>query len=195
MIILYYILISFICNAQIKYIIPINVKLKTLSEKYCASVIDVKEETGNNDGAIIESIIATGGGKKGYPYCYYYQYWAYEMATNEANNHFCCKFVNPLVKSGSSQALFNYAVNLNNKTFFKPQKHDFIVWKTSNSWAGHIERIKEVLGGGYVITYAANTSNGKSGSQREGNGIFLRKRNINHPLSRLLKIRGLIGNE
>lgn len=194
MILLIYILTLF-SFSQEKYLINTTSEQLLSSEVYLSSVIGTIELTGKNDGAIIEEIISTGGGLKGYPYCYYYQYWAFEMATRDLNKQSCKVYKNPLVKSGSSQAIFNFAKKINKKTEYKVKKHDFIVWKNSNSWAGHIERVKEVLGGGNVTTYAGNTSNGLSGSQREGNGIFIRKRNIFHPLSRLLKLRGLVGYE
>lgn len=194
MILLFYILTLF-SFSQEKYLINTTSEQLLSSEVYCSSVIGTIELTGKNDGAIIEEIISIGGGLKGYPYCYYYQYWAYEMATQKINKTACTKVKNPMVKSGSSQAMFNYAKKLNKKVPYEVKKHDLIVWKSAKSWSGHIERVKEVLGGGYVMTYAGNTNNGLSGSQREGNGIFIRKRNINHPLSRILKIRGLVGYE
>ena len=78
------------------------------------------------------------------------------------------------------------------KVKYEPQVNDLIVWKHSNNWTGHVERVIEVLDKGNVRTVGANTNNGKSGSQREGNGIFIRKRNVKHILGRL-KVRGLVG--
>ena len=195
MILLIYILTLFSFSQEKFMVMTSSEQLLSASERYCLSVIGTIEATGNNDGVIIENIIKTGGGLKGYPYCYYYQYWAYEMATKEINQNSCVQVKNPMVKSGSSQAMFDYAKKLNKKVPYQVAKHDLIVWKSAKSWSGHIERVKKVLGGGYVMTYAGNTSNGLSGDQREGNGIFIRKRNINHPLSRILKIRGLVGYE
>ena len=74
-----------------------------------------------------------------------------------------------------------------------PEVNDLIVWKDKWSSSGHIERIVAVLDNGWVITVGFNTSNGLKGSQANGNGVYYRKRNLYHPLTRILIVRGLIG--
>lgn len=177
---------------QERYVIIADKQLLLLSELFASSVVGVVEATGNNDGTLIEEMQAVGGGAKGQPYCYYYQYWAFWKAKEFLTN-ICYYSEIPIPKGGLAQLPFNYAKQNGTKTSYAPEKHDLIVWKTKNSWTGHIERIKEILSGGYVTTYAGNTNNGLQGNQREGNGIFIRKRHITHPLSRTLLIRGLVG--
>ena len=183
-----------ICLAQTKYEIIAEKQIVSSSEFFANSVIGVIEATGKNDGSIIEQMQKVGGGYKGLPYCYYYQYWCFWKAKQELDSE-CKKYIIPIPKSGSSQAPYTYALANGKKVKYEARKHDLIIWKSAKNWTGHIERVKEVLNNGWVETYAGNTSNGLSGDQREGNGIFLRKRNIKHPLSRILLIRGLVGYE
>jgi hypothetical protein len=178
--------------SQERYAVNSDLQMLLLSDKFANSVIGVVELTGNNDGTLIEEMQRVGGGRKGQPYCYYYQYWAFWKAKYHLDNE-CKSFDIPIPKGGLAQLPFNYAKANGVKTNYYADKHDLIVWKTKDSWTGHIERVKEVKKNGWVLTYAGNTHNGLQGNQREGNGIFIRKRNISHPLSRTLLIRGIVG--
>lgn len=189
---LFILLFPLVLVSQERYALKSDSLILLLSEEFASSVVGVVELTGNNDGTSIEEMQRVGGGRKGEPYCYYYQYWAFWKAKYHLDNE-CRKFEIPIPKGGLAQLPFNYAKKHGQKTDYFAEKHDLIVWKKANSWSGHIERVKEVLTGGWVRTYAGNTSNGLAGSQREGNGIFIRKRNIKHPLSRILLIRGIVG--
>ena len=51
--------------------------------------------------------------------------------------------------------------------------------------------IDSVCRGGNVFVLSANTSNGKSGNEREGNGNYIRKRNLNYDLNRMM-LKGLL---
>ena len=180
------------CLSQAKYNVIADVEMLLSSERYANSVIGVIEATGKNDGSVIENMQKVGGGLKGYPYCYYYQYWAFWKAKQELDSK-CKIYEIPIPRSGSSQAVFDFALKSGKLAKYEAKKHDLIIWKSARSWTGHIERVKEVLNDGWVTTYAGNTNNGLFGNEREGNGIFIRKRNIKHPLSRILLIRGMVG--
>ena len=88
------------------------------------------------------------------------------------------------------QAIYNDAIKRGKKTKYIAKKHDLIIWKKSNSWQGHIERVHKILPKGWVETIGFNSS--KTIDNKKIEGVFIQKRNILHPLGRL-KIRGLIG--
>ena len=87
--------------------------------------------------------------------------------------------------------MFNKAKQVGKKVSYKPQKNDLLFWIVTTT--GHVERIDSVLKGGWVKTIGFNTSSG-TGNQRDGEGVYLRKRNIYSPLSRM-RVRGIIGFE
>ena len=95
----------------------------------------------------------------------------------------------PIYRTGSTYLMFNKAKQVGKKVSYKPQKNDLLFWIVTTT--GHVERIDSVLKGGWVKTIGFNTSSG-TGNQRDGEGVYLRKRNIYHILSRM-KVRGLIG--
>jgi hypothetical protein len=58
-------------------------------------------------------------------------------------------------------------------------------WKYEQGTYGRIVEIRKM---GWVITIEGNTANGKGKE-----GIFIKKRNVSHPISRILQIKGLVG--
>lgn len=179
-------------KAQSRYELEADSELLKLSEKVMLSNVGVKEETGRNDGPKIAEILKSVDINSPAPYCQAHIYYCFDEA-RKFILRMCGRIVKiPIPKSAIAQSSFNYAKKKGNRTKYEPQINDLLVWKHSNSWTGHVERVVEVLPKGWVITVGANTNNGKKGSQREGNGIFIRKRNVKHILGRL-KVRGLVG--
>ena len=151
--------------------------------------IEVKEKTGNNDGYQVEKYLRSTGLGKGYPYCAAGLYYCYDAARKALE---LSKKENPLKQTASTVRMYNAAMKYGVKTNSEPQVGDFIFWRKRGTWRGHVEMVIEVLRGGNIKTIGFNTSNGKRGSQREGNGVFIRNRNYRHPLGRM-HIRGFIG--
>lgn len=77
-------------------------------------------------------------------------------------------------------------------TTYTPERFDLIIWNMQGTSSGHIERIVLTGKAGWVTTVGFNTSSGISGSQRDGGGVYYRKRNLNHVLGRM-QIKGLVG--
>jgi len=180
------ILICFTWNiqAQERYEIPCKSYLFELRMDSLKTQIGIKEATGKNDGEVLKYQTVFGIRKQ--PYCKMLQDWAFFVNLrlhNDAPYHF-----NPLAIS-----IYGFAQKKGLKTIYGGFVGDLIVWRNKGQVTGHIECIDSVMKRGWVMTIAGNTSNGKSGSQREGNGNYRRQRNIKHPLSRILQIRGLVG--
>jgi hypothetical protein len=163
-----------------KYELECNPVLLKLSRDSLKAQIGIKEPFGRNGGPTLKYQIPFGLHHQ--PYCAMAQDWCYWV-----NGSGMLPWFSP-----NAQAHYNYAKKHGKKVPYKPAVNDFIVWRTINSSSGHIERVDSALKAGWVITVGFNTSNGKTGSQREGNGVFPRRRNIYHPIGRLV-IKGLVG--
>jgi hypothetical protein len=172
-----------ICFSQTRFEVETTCKMLDRSFLNLISQVGVKEKTGHNDGKQIAEYLKSVGIYKPASYCMAGQYWAFWKVDPDKV---------PLRKSGVAIHSFSYAKKVGRKTAYKPQINDLIVWKRFGSWQGHVERIIEVGKAGWVKTVGFNTSNGKTGSQREGNGVFIRKRNIYYKIGRL-NILGLVG--
>lgn len=190
LIILTLLFINSIAYSYVKYTIPVDsYHVLRLSETFISGEMGKREITGQNDGVhIVKYMKATGlSGYKGYPYCAAGQAWGIRKAVDSL------KANRPFKYSAVANYYFDYAKKHGEKIANPtPARHDYVIWKNPNNYTGHIERVFEVVDDYTVYTYAFNTSNGKTGSQREGNGNYIRKRNLKSFLGRL-RIRGLVG--
>lgn len=177
-------LVLFICdlNSQVKYTLPCTNFVLYKSKFVLLSQVGVQEKTGNNDGVEVEKYLSSVGLKKGNPYCNAGQYWCFSTATD----------TNPMVKSGLAISTFNKAKKEGLRTSLNAEEHDLIVWNHKGTITGHIERIIEVQQKGWVYTIGFNTTSGTSGNQRDGGGVWKRRRNIYHFLGRM-QLLGLVG--
>lgn len=182
--------LALLLSSYTKYVIPIeDVSVLAVSDSICAGEMGKREVSGRNDGKHITAYMNLCGlsGDKQYPYC-------------SAGQAYClynaCKKLGVPYPYSKRSAVANYHYDyarLNGvQVESLPAAHDFVVWKAKKGNTGHIERIKSVVNSNVVYTYAFNTSNGKSGDQRDGNGNYIRKRHLNSFLGKL-RLRGLVG--
>lgn len=172
-----------------RYIIDVeDAQLLSVSRAIAYMQVGLTEITGNNDGEHITRYMNCChlSGAKAYPYCAAGQCWCFWGASKLTNIKY------PFSKR-SAVANYYYDFALSNgfrDSLAIPQVDDLMVWKHRTGRTGHIERIISTDNG--ILTVGFNTSNGKKGSQREGNGIFIRKRSLNSPLGRM-RLRGIVG--
>lgn len=145
-------------------------------------------ETRFNDGKEVREYLASVGLPAGNPYCAAGHYWTFVIACNELGLNIS---EIPIRRTGSSQLMFTDAMKRGKKTNAKPQVGDFPVWRVGRTNSGHIERIITLGKGGWFTTIAFNTSPDNS-NPRNGDGVYIKKRNPNHVLGRL-SFRGYIG--
>lgn len=176
-------LTSAIWSKPLKYQLECKQYLLDFSRDSLLAQMGIKEKTGHNDGECEKYQKLFG--LKNQPYCAMGQYWCFWV------NAYSLKDI-PLIKSALAQAHFNYAKKSGVQVPYRPDVDDLIVWGYSGKSSGHIERVTEVLASGFVKTAGFNTSNGKAGSQREGNGNFLRIRHLYNPVG-LMLVKGLVG--
>jgi hypothetical protein len=174
--------------SQEKYLLYCRNDLLELSLDTAFAQLVTREETGHNDGDV-EKYLHCVGLSAGYPYCAAGQYYCFYQAALALNLD---KSLIPVKRTALANSMFNDAKLKGIKSKFRAEKHDLLVWRKNNSYNGHIERIFKTMKVGWVMTIAFNTSKINKSNQSDGNGVFIKKRNIYYPLGRL-KIRGLIG--
>jgi hypothetical protein len=172
-----------------RYLMPCKEKLIIASRDSAITQVGTREKTGNNDGYKVEQYLGSVGLTKGNPYCAAGQYWCFYSACLALNYQLMDI---PIYRTGSTVNMFNDAIAFGIKTNPFPSNNDLIFWRKPNEWTGHVERIIEIMKAGWVETVGFNTSSGCNGSQDNGEGVYFRKRNINHFLGRMV-IRGYIG--
>jgi hypothetical protein len=184
-IILILLLLAMPAAAQRKYVVPADGALLEASLDTAIAQVGTIELTGKNDGPVAK-YLASVGLPEGYPYCAAGQYYCFAAAADALELR---RNLIPIRRTAVANAIYNDAQNRGKTAAYIPARHDLIVWRRRNSFSGHIERIVRLGSGGWVTTVAFNTG---GQSDRDGEGVFLRKRNIFHPLGRM-QIRGLIG--
>ncbi len=186
-------LILFITSPKLcsfgKYQIGCDSVLLTLSEKIMIKQVGTIEKTGKNDGNMIEIYQNAVGLGKGSSYCAAGIYWCFSAATDLLIMRSECI---PIPKTGLANLIYSHAKANGIRVNYIPQRHDLIVWRYPSSSFGHIERIIQTKKAGWVVTVSFNTSKKQNGTGKKIEGVFIKKRNIFHPLGRML-IRGLVG--
>lgn len=171
-----------------KYELNIDECLVRTAHRIATEQIGVTEATGKNDGPKIKAYLKVTGLPEGYPYCAAGLSWSYLQAAYELDSN---KSMIPFPLTAGSQKIYDHAVKYGKNVEFKPAKYDFFTWRKKDSYLGHIGMIDSVGEKGWVHTIEFNTSPGV-GNQRDGDGVWRKKRNIIHPIGRLY-VRGFIG--
>lgn len=172
--------------SQERYELPCRSDLLIKSEQIALGEMGKSEH--NNRAKHCDDYNRSAGTSMGSPYCTSGPYWTYVQA---------CKILNldksyiPFVKTALAANVFFYAKKNGKKSKEAVAKHDFVVWKKGNTIFGHIERVKSIIGNGWVETYAFNTG---GTDPREGDVNAIKRRNLRAPLGRM-QIRGFVGFE
>lgn len=175
-------------SSQRRYILPCRADLIEVSREYARQQMGKTER--NNRAPHVDQYCRVVGIPLGSPYCAAGQYWCYWEA---------CKRLSigleniPLPRSGLAYDVYRHARRYGKETGFEPHVDDAVVWKNPGKITGHTARIFRVLENGWVDTYEFNTVILR-GTQREGDGNSVKRRNLKMPLSRM-QIVGLVGYE
>lgn len=165
-----------------KYELFCGLRLLEASRDTLLAQVGTMELTGMNDGEVTKYQFAAGI-PRGSAYCAAGQYFCFVKAAEAFN---LSETEIPIPKTGAANAVFNYAKSRGRKSAYLAKEHDLIVWRFSNSWRGHIERVISVGRAGWVSSVGFNTKG------TAGEGVHIKRRNIFHPLGRM-EIRGIVG--
>ena len=185
-ILLLFVIVANKATALERYVVIAHADLVDVSRQVLINQVGVKEQ-GHNRGVEVTKYLASVGLKAGNPYCAAGQYWCFWQAAEELK---LSKDLIPIARTGSTQIMYMDAKKRGERTDYNPSVDDLLFWRVDKN-KGHVERVVEVKNAGWVRTVGFNTSSG-NGSQRDGDGVYYRNRNIYHPVGRLT-VRGLIG--
>jgi hypothetical protein len=154
--------------------------------RYGAADVGLTEKTGRNDGKHIDRYARMVRMPLQSAYCYAAIYtWSSDAATETG-------YSNILPRTGSTQTAFvTAAKTLTASRSTSARRGDIIIWRIPRKWLGHAALITNVRVDGMVTTIEANTSRGQRGSQRDGGGVWYRRRFLNRGLGKMI-VRGLI---
>lgn len=177
------ILLSNFAFSQVKYELPARKIVLEKSLEIGLREVGTCELSNRNDG-IVRKYLLPFGLPEGNPYCAAGQYFTFLAAVRDLR--LSEKYI-PIPKTPLANRVLDYALSKGKKTKYHPSKNDLIIWRKAKTRFGHIERIIEVEGKGWVRTLAFNVKN-DFGQE----GVFIKRRNILHPLGRLA-VRGIVG--
>jgi len=134
------------------------------------SYVNVTELTGQNDGPEVEKFLKFVDRKKGDSWCA--AFVSYCLGVNnvlapKANSGVAQRFITK--RSVSAFRVLDGTVKIPPGTI--------LVWKRGNTWQGHVGFVVD-WNGKSGQTIEGNTSPGRKGSQRNGDGVYIRKRKI-----------------
>jgi hypothetical protein len=170
----------------VRYVLGCRTDLLLESERVVRSEMGKTEV--NNDAPHVARYNAVVGAHRNAPYCASGQYYGFYRACE--NLKLSCSNI-PIPRTALAYNVFVYSKKNGSKTKYDARRHDLIVWKTPGKITGHVERVRKIIGGGWVETYAFNTIR-NAGNPREGDCNAVKRRNIYSPLHRM-QILGLVG--
>jgi len=174
--------------SQRRFLLPAPKKMIEQSRVILFQQVGITEATNNNDGEV-EKYWRLMGFTTPQPYCASGQYYCIYQACVQLG--LSIKLIS-LKKTALAYGQFQDASVRGVKVPFLPQVDDLLYWKHVQKITGHVERITAVKQAGWVETIGMNTSSGNGGDQRDGGGVYRRKRNVSFPLGRM-QVSGTIG--
>lgn len=153
---------------------PVSDKISDLSERALAvfkTYLGIREATGNNDGPLVEKILASVGLPKGYAYCMATIYYVYKVASEQLG------VKNPIVQTAGALDFYN---RMPASTKVKVPRSGDIGIMDFGGGKGHAFMIRANIGNGRVTTYEGNTSPQLVSAKldRDGGGFWERNRSI-----------------
>ncbi len=160
---------------------PLPVQANTLSARaieIAKTQLNVREATGRNDGAAVESYLRSVNLGKGYAWCAAFVYWCFNQAAKDLN------VPNPLAATAGVMHHWNN-VAAKYKVVSQPKAGDIFIMDFGKG-KGHTGIVTEVKGN-KIYTIEGNTGADPTtaASDRDGDGVYQRSRLIS-------KIKGFI---
>lgn len=177
------ILISNICLAQTRYVVPCSDHLRQASLDSAKKFVGIKEKTGHNDGKEVENILRHVGQRKGAPWCAGAVVTAIDTARGNEPL--------PILRTPLANGIYNDAKKRGRLSGYNiVLAGDIGTWRHPGTSQGHTCRVESVKWP-FMITLEGNTGSGNGGSQRDGDGFYRRMRKIGKLGT--MEFRGTIG--
>jgi len=126
---------------------------------------------GSNEGTRIETYMASVGLSDGYPWCAGFVRWAMDQAGSNRP---------PIRSAGATDYITKESVDATDvlRRAEAVSRGALAIWRRGDTWKGHIGLVRR-WDGACGRTIEGNTSPGDSGPQRDGDGVWPRRRCIN----------------
>lgn len=159
---------------------------KLVTVELALAKLGIREQGGNNHGPWMDKFAAEVGLPAGYPWCAEFQSYSIHKAAGRKLP----------IESASVAAIYNYGKQ-HGWTVARPFRGDLACFDFDGDgqYDDHIELVVKVLGLGPVLTLqtvGGNTSSGISGSQADGDGVWLRRRVIARKAVAFVRIPGSV---
>lgn len=148
--------------------------------------LGIRETGGNNHGPWVKKFLASVGLPEGFPWCDAFQSYVEEQVAKKK-----------LAVSSASVGATYAAAKKNGWVVTRPLRGDLACYDFDGDgqFNDHIELVVKVLGLGPMLTLqvvGGNTSSGVSGSQADGDGVWLRRRVIARSRVGFVRIPGSV---
>lgn len=154
--------------------------------------VGITEQGGNNRGQLVELFQrAAGGLAKGESWCMSFaQYCIQEVDASVVHALVlgCSDKKSQLFKSEHCLTVWNKSQALK---IGAPKPGSLCIWQHGQTASGHVGIVVDVNADGSIMTVEGNTSSAEGGNQREGDGVWLKCRNLNAVGS--LRLKGFLG--
>lgn len=174
--------------------------LPSLAVDSAYTYLYLREKTGNNDAPEIDKFLAYLGLPPKLSWCAAFGIYNYKLAADRLG------VKQPLPRMGRVSMLYQTCQKnpykyeiitakraaLDIKT---PKRGDLVCWSSgkvagNTNWAGHLELYIKKIDNAYFQSIGGNTGPGAKGSQREGNGVYVRTRNLG--IGKRFQVEGFI---
>ncbi len=133
------------------------------------------EATGRNDGAKVEAYLSAVGLHRGAPWCGAFVAWVLDRAGANGPLDARGQRVRTGVALGYRAGVGTVDARLVQRGVWRPPEGALVVWRRGTSWQGHVG-VVEWWDRRCGYTVEGNTSSGARGSQRDGDGVWRRRR-------------------
>ena len=150
--------------------------------------VGITEQGGNNRGQMVELFQrAAGGLANGEPWCMAFAQFCIQAVDNLVTDCEGLREKSPLFKSEHCLIVWNKSQALK---IDSPKPGCLCIWQHGQTASGHVGIIVDLNADGSIMTVEGNTSSADAGNQREGDGVWLKRRRLNTGGS--LRVKGFL---
>ena len=138
--------------------------------------VGITEQGGNNRGQLVTLFQrAAGGLANGEPWCMAFTQFCIQAVDNLAADYESSTQKSVLFKGEHCLTVWNKSQALK---IDAPKPGSLCIWQHGQTASGHVGIIVDINADGSIMTVEGNTSSGEVGNQREGDGVWLKRRRL-----------------
>lgn len=138
--------------------------------------VGITEHGGNNRGQLVQLFQkSTGGLANGEPWCMAFIQFCIQAVDSLVSDCLEGSEKSPLFKSEHCLTVWNKSQALKIET---PRPGILCIWQHGQTAAGHVGIVVDVNADSSIMTVEGNTSSANADNQREGDGVWLKRRRL-----------------